>query len=1203
MSSALGRKRLLSILFGCALLISGVGVLVSVSSSNGTGHGTSPLSQFGISATGHQTITSPAPTGFTQVGNLAPSDVVTIAFFVPYNDPGKISSIAQAVSTPGSPSYHKFMTPGQIMTSFANSQRFNSLVSYLAGSGFTVLSTSMESSVLASGTVSQINQYLGLQMGVYSNGTASYYSAYGTTSLKGVNVYASNFNTLFLSHPPTLVNQTDIASFKQSVGRTGQVFPPAIAGEYLATSLQTVYNATGMYSDGYTGKGANIGILDFYGDPFIQNQLTYYDQLTGLPAPPSFTVVPIGPYQPALGVYNGWAGEISLDVESAHTMAPGANITLYAANGNLPLFIPISVIEGANAVQTLSQSFSIPEAAFANAPAAAVVDNVHITDFYYQLGAIEGISFMASTGDVGGSGFSGGPLGTAGYPSTSAFVTAVGGTTTYLDFNIAGAISSYNETAWSNYGMVPPEINFGGSTGGVSTLIPKPWYQDSIHSPAGFAVGGRMVPDVSLEAAVYPGMIFVFPGNELVISGGTSEASPLLAGLIALTDQYAGPQGLLNPGLYSLAGGSLYSRIFHPITYGYNIPWTAHYGYNLVTGLGSVDITALSMNLSAYSSSPVSYLNVSFATGNALPISSIPFPEYLNGSVILVNATITNPLGATVTTGSFNAYLVSLFGVEQQAALSYDAATGTWMGNLTLPVGVTGYGGLSDVVVNGSSAGVYGQSYNMVYVGYYSYFTMNSDVLPYALDPAVGGIAMAPELTLLNGTAVNGVDAQALLSSYGLLNNTYFGTHNNLFTFVNANDGTGLMNGSVSGIFPLGPSLLYMNDTGTFFPFFNGATTFNPNNPALILGSVLAEPGAVAPGQSVFVYVPEVAAPENFFSFNIMYGSLIDAFLVSPAGTTVSNVTTVPGMTGYLPVPAGSLPGLYTVIVNTSYDSYTAGTYINSTFYGQIYVAPAVSTMSVTFSRTTIVEGQQIQVNATIKNSLGQPIKYGTYSAVVYPANLQGDAYTVSEYENIPLFYDSTTLQWEGVIAMPSGSNAGALAGVIAGLPDYSGAYYMNIFGISSDGTPTSSSVTGGTAFNLQSPLVISIQASINAINSQVATMTLEINGLNVNATQMLAEIATLQAQLSALKAEAVYLNQTLGINTTSLQTQITQTQTQLTNLHNELSSTTNTAKNANNGISIAYALGIAGVLLGAVGLLLGAMALSRKTRPPGNQR
>lgn len=1191
-------RSLLAIAIVSAFLLAGMGALV-LGASNGAGLPGSQsgiMSKLGMSATGHQTLSNNVPTGFTQTGNLPAYDTVTVTFFVPFNNMQTVTSMARAVSSPGSASYHKFMTSAQITSRFANSQRFNSLMNYLTNSGFTISSTSMESAIVATGTVSQIQQYLGLQVGVYSNGTASYYSAYGTTSIKGVSVYASSYDTLFLSHPPTLVNQSSISSLQHSVGKVGQVFPPFVSGQYLPTTLQSVYDATGMYARGYNGSGTTIGILDFYGDPFIQSQLTYFDQLTGLPAPPSFNIVPIYNYQPGMGIATGWAGEISLDVESAHTMAPGASITLYIANAYLPLFYPIEVIDSQGTVQTLSQSFSIPEAALANAPAIALLENVYVTDFFYQIGALEGITFMASTGDVGGSGYSGGPLGTAGYPSTSAFVTAVGGTSTYLDFNSGGRVTSYNETAWSNYGMIPAEVNYGGSTGGISTLIPRPWYQANISSPSGYAVQGRMVPDISFEAAVFPGMIFVFPGNVLEVSGGTSEASPLLAGLLALTVQFLGPVGFLNPIFYDLGTNStLYPQMFHPVTFGYNIPWTAHYGYNLVTGFGSLNITAFTLGLIPYASTLPSQLSISVVTENALPIPSTPYPEYLNGTNILVNATISLYAGGPIVpAGTFNAYLVSLFGLETQVALVFNPAYGTWMGNLTLPVTDTGYGGLSNVVVNGSYSGTYGSSSATVYVGYYLYFTLDSSVEPYTLDPLISGLFMQPQLTLLNGTGVSYVDPTGTLSLYGQLNNTYYFPSRNTFGFVNLNNSTGQASSFLTGNFALGPALLYINDTGAFFPFFNGATTFG----SLILGSTGIEPGAVAPGQSVFVE-PTVTPPVNYYDYNVHLGSVVNISLISPSGQTVSEVTTVAGMVASLPVPASAPSGLYTVLLNTSYDSFLANAFINSTAYGQIFVSRSASTMSVSLSTSTIVEGQTVQVNATILDGTGAPIRYGVYSAVLYPENLQSDAYYLSEYENIPLYYDSTTSQWEGTVTMPSGANAGVLTSVLAGLPDYSGSYFMNIYGLSSAGTPTDVSVNAGTAFALQSPLVISLQSSLSTINSEIATMTTEIHGLNVNTTQMSAELSSLQAQLLALSAEATYLNQTLHINTTALQTQITNTQTQLTNLQHELSSTTTAATTARNNTSTAYILGIVGAVLGAVGLIAGIVALSRKPRAP----
>ena len=1189
-------KRLFSMLVVVAFVISGLAFLVNGSHAGASAPGqqTAGLSKLGIAADGHQSISNSAPGGFTQIGLLPATDTIQISFFVPFNNMQEITSLAQEVSTPGSTSFHKFMTPAQLVSRFSNTVAFNSLVGYLSASGFDVLSTSMDSTVIATGTVAQVNQYLGLQVGLYSNGNATYYAAYGSTSLPGVVVYASNFISLYLSTPPTLVTQNTLAGLQKSV-KIEQA-PPLALGQYLPTVLQTVYNATGMYANGINGRGENVGILDFFGDPYIQNQLAYFDQITGLPAPPAFKVVPIGAYQPGLGISMGWADEISLDVESAHSMAPGANITLYIANQNLPFEAILGPIVAADVVQTLSQSFSIPESVFSAAPSFAVISNVYIPELYYQLAAIEGISVMASTGDVGGSGFSGGPLGTPGYPSTSAFVTAVGGTTTYVDYNSQGSVSSYSETAWSNYGMVPAEINYGGSTGGVSTIFPRPWYQSSIQSPSGFAVHGRMVPDISLNAALFPGAVFVLPGNVQEIIGGTSEASPLLAGLITLVDQYAhGDVGLLNPELYSIGTNSvLYPKVFHPITYGYNIPWTAHYGYNLITGFGSINVGSFASNLVASEKTVTPELTVSIVTENSLPIPSSPVPEYLNGSVIVVNATISNPIGLIISSGIFNAYLVSLFGVETSVSLSFNATYGTWMGNLTLPVTDTAYGGLADVVVNGSSAGVFGQSFSTVYVGYYVYFSIYSGITsvePYSLSSGVVG---NPVLTLLNGTGVNFVNAQAAITFYSILNNTYYSTPTSHFQLSNLNLGGELFTDFV-GNFPLGPALVYVNGTGTFLPIFNGATLFG----SVILGSTQTQPGAVAPGQTIYVS-PAVTAPFNLQDFNVVVGSIVNISLVSSTGTVVSQTWTLPYTAVDLAVPAGTAPGLYTVFVNSSYDSYFYG-YINGSYYGQIYVSSATSSVKATIPSSPILEGQDLQVNATITNSAGQQITYGVYSIVIYPANLQADSASVSLFEDLPLNYNTTAGEWQATLIMPSGNNSGSLTGLISGLPDYSGQYFMNIFGISSTGIPTTVSSSSGTSINLQSPYMVSLQSSVTKISSEIATITSEIGNVPAN-TNLTAEISSLMSQLSALSSEATYINQTFHINTTALQTQITNEQTQLTNLSHQLGTTTSTANTAKSSTNMDLMIGIAGAVLGAVGILVGLVALMRKPKNPGKQ-
>ena len=149
---------------------------------------------------------------------------------------------------------------------------------------------------------------------------------------------------------------------------------------------------------------------------------------------------------------------------------------------------------------------------------------------------------------------------------------------------------------------IPNQVNEGGSTGGVSVMEPIPWYQANITSETSLGYpNGRLTPDISFNANVFPGAIFVFPGDEEGISGGTSESSPLFAGLLTLVmGAIHNSTGLINPALYSLAQNPTdYAHAFYPINFGYNDPWTASPSlkYNLITGLGSLNIAYFASEL------------------------------------------------------------------------------------------------------------------------------------------------------------------------------------------------------------------------------------------------------------------------------------------------------------------------------------------------------------------------------------------------------------------------------------------------------------------------------------------------------------------------------------------------------------------------------------------------------------------------------
>jgi subtilase family serine protease len=100
---------------------------------------------------------------------------------------------------------------------------------------------------------------------------------------------------------------------------------------YQGPELQVAYDLAPLFRRGITGAGETIVIVDSYGSPTITQDLATYDAQYGLLAPPSFKIIqPAGAVPPYKenGNFEGWAGETTLDVEMAHTMAPGANILL-----------------------------------------------------------------------------------------------------------------------------------------------------------------------------------------------------------------------------------------------------------------------------------------------------------------------------------------------------------------------------------------------------------------------------------------------------------------------------------------------------------------------------------------------------------------------------------------------------------------------------------------------------------------------------------------------------------------------------------------------------------------------------------------------------------------------------------------------------------------------------------------------------------
>jgi subtilase family serine protease len=362
----------------------------------------------------------------------------------------------------------------------------------------------------------------------------------------------------------TATAHTDYVELASSTGITGYT-PAQIRAAY-------GFNSLSFGSTAANGAGQTIAIIDAYNDPNIQSDLATFDAAFGIAAPPSFKVVNQsgGSTLPKADTTGGWEGEIALDVEWAHAIAPGANIILVEANSasDADLFAAVNWARQQAAVSVISMSWGSDDSL-----ANAANDKSLSSQYLVTPSGHQGITFVASSGDDGH----------ANFPAESPNVLAVGGTDLYL--TSSGSITS--ETAWT-------PTTSGGQTwsggGGVSQEF-----------------SGRNVPDVSYNAGVGMAVYDSYGSTGGWASiGGTSAGAPQWAALVAIANQgraLAG-QSTLNGASQTLA--AIYaapSSDFHDITTGSTQFESAGVGYDLATGRGSPIANLLVPFLVSYGSS------------------------------------------------------------------------------------------------------------------------------------------------------------------------------------------------------------------------------------------------------------------------------------------------------------------------------------------------------------------------------------------------------------------------------------------------------------------------------------------------------------------------------------------------------------------------------------------------------------------------
>lgn len=796
---------------------------------------------------------------------------------------------------------------------------------------------------------------------------------------------------------------------------------------YTPGDLQGAYNVTGMLAGGFGGKGETIAIIDAYGDPGIYQDLHAFDQRFGLP-PVNLSVIPVGPYEPSLGITSGWDGEVALDVEAAHMMAPLANINLViASNSSNGLFYAIKDVVTNHLGNTVSMSWGQPEDTFGLSGFYPVgVLNYPYADYYLSLGASEGITFFSSTGDTGAYDGTTSTKGAASFPATSPSVTAVGGTTLFVTprsgtFAALNSTAQYEgETAWSiSPQYVGEQVSSGG---GYSSLFARPAYQQGI-------VNGsvRAVPDVSADANPYTGMVIVLEGG-LYIEGGTSVSSALWAGMAAEIDQFVGhPLGALNPYLYSLyQDKSTYDAAFHQVTSGYNGGFQAGPGYNLVTGLGSPDVPVLASALKNMAGE----LSVKVDTSR----SSIGrFPQYTPGDTVTITATINNARGATVSAGAFTAEVDSVAGLVVILPLSFNGTK--WVA--TYEVASSAPPGAWTITVSGSFGPDDGQGFTDVDIGMnmalaypvpYPYSTPIPPNQPFPVDVIASypNGSVLPDANLVAHFIQGGKDVfDAPLTQVG--GEEYF------------------VEPMLAGSMPQGTYTLVVNGAGVGSVF--EYVYFGEGLIGVMLTPTDDAVSSVAPGQPVtFLAAPLTSESTGAFTSNVtadiytLGGTRIASVNLQPAPNTIQF-----GVFNFFKyqqanftMPADIAPGFYRLEFTSTYNgnatiglqlgSFTTGFYVSGPSIDYKLASPSVA-----------FEGQHLVVTAAITDSSGYPVVAGVFNANVLPSQLTFESYELGGMllSGVPMQYNETLGEWSASYQIPSvlsgpfyyGNDLAALAG------------------------------------------------------------------------------------------------------------------------------------------------------------------------------
>ena len=356
---------------------------------------------------------------------------------------------------------------------------------------------------------------------------------------------------------------------------SGAPRPYAVCG-YGPQQFQSAYGESGLLRSGITGRGVTVAIIGAYAAPTIFRDAQRYSQVHGQPPFTGGQFSQVIPRPAGYDMTSGcgapsWYSEETVDVEAVHAMAPGARIAYIGAAdcaGSLDDAWASAIDRHAASVITSSWTAATSESNLLGSAYVAFFEQFSLE------AALTGITVSFPAGDSGDHTAGGTDLAarTVEFPADLPYVTGVGGTSLLIgsrgqwlgEYGWQDGYASLASGAWAPaaggaYGS--------GGGGGTSQLFRQPFYQAgtvpvSISGSYG-AARMRAVPDIALAADPGTGFLVgqtqTFPRGTYWAQyriGGTSLAASLLAGLVAVADQYRHhPLGFANPLYYHLLRG------------------------------------------------------------------------------------------------------------------------------------------------------------------------------------------------------------------------------------------------------------------------------------------------------------------------------------------------------------------------------------------------------------------------------------------------------------------------------------------------------------------------------------------------------------------------------------------------------------------------------------------------------------------------